>query len=335
MSGLQVVVTGATGFVGRHIVERLLEHGHAATLAVRDQAACPAEWQSDGRLKIVATGGLEDAPTLEAVLAGHHAVIHAAGLAHVAPRDAAEAETAFMRANAEATGRLARAAKKAGISRFVHVSSLAAITPNAAEVVVDDATTGWRPQTAYGRSKLAAEEALEAERGEMGAISLRPPLIVGSDAPGNWRSLQRLAASGLPLPFGSVANRRSLIGVDALADRIATLCSRVWPRESSGRYCVAEGLPVSLRDMITELRGGMDLPPRLFACPTPLMRTVLRATGRQRQAEGLFGDLVVDDGRFRRTFLSGDAREAEDLRATIRGAGTGYVQRRSFFGDRQ
>lgn len=322
MSGLRIVVTGATGFLGRHIVDRLLSRGHAPTLAVRDQAACPAGWQSDQRIRIVAVGPLEAAPALETLLVGHHAVIHAAGLAHVAPR---EAEAAFMRANADATERLAYAAKQAGISRFAHVSSLAAVTPNAAEAVVDDAPTGWRPQTAYGRSKLAAEEALKAVRGDMWAVSLRPPLIVGSDAPGNWGALQRLAATGLPLPFAGVANRRSLIGVDGLAEKVVALCSRAWPPETSGSYCIAEGKPVSLRDMITELRAGMDMPPHLFACPTPLMMAALRMAGRRRQSEGLFGDLIVDDSRFRHTFATDTAND-EDLHATIRRSGAGYVK---------
>jgi UDP-glucose 4-epimerase len=326
MSGLRIFVTGATGFLGRHLVNRLLGLGHAPTLAVRDRAACPPGWRSDARLKIVATGPLEGASGLDVSLADHHAVIHTAGLAHVAPADPAAAEAAFMRANAEATERLARAARHAGISRFVHVSSLSAITPNAAEAVVDDHTTGWRPETAYGRSKLAAEQALEAERGNMLGVSLRPPLIVGADAPGNWHSLQRLAASGLPLPFANVANRRSLVGADGLAEMIAVLCGAAWPAGSSGSYCVAEGKPASLRDMIAELRAGMGLPARLFAFPAPLMRSTLRLAGRQRQADGLFGDLVVDDSRFRRTFLAGRARDGEDLLGAIRRAGAGYVR---------
>ena len=326
MSGLRIVVTGATGFLGRHIVDRLLLHGHAPTLAVRDPTACPSRWQSDQRLKIVTAGLLEASTALETLLAGHHAVIHAAGLAHVAPDDVAGAEAAFMHANADATERLARAAASCDISRFVHISSLAAVTPNAAEAVVDDASAGWRPQTAYGRSKLAAEEALEAVRGDMWAVSLRPPLIVGSDAPGNWRALQHLAASGLPLPFASVDNRRSLIGVDALAETIAALSGRKWPAETSGSYCISEGKPVSLRDMITELRAGMNMPSRLFSCPMPLMRAALRLAGRRRQAEGLFGNLVVDDGRFRRTFTPGKTNDGEDLHATIRRSGAGYAR---------
>lgn len=332
MSGLRIFVTGATGFLGRHLVDRLLALGHAPTLAVRDQATCPAGWRSDARLKIMATGPLEEASGLDVSLADHHAVIHAAGLAHVAPRDAAAAEAAFMRANAESTERLARAARHAGTSRFVYISSLSAITPNAAEAVVDDNTTGWRPETAYGRSKQVAEQALEAERGNMLAVSLRPPLIVGADAPGNWRALQRLAASGLPLPFATVANRRSLVGVDALADMIAALCSDAWPPGSSGSYCVAEGYPVSLRDMIAELRAGMGLPARLFAFPATLMRSTLHMAGRQRHADGLFGDLIVDDSRFRRTFLAGRAQDGEDLRAAIRRAGAGYVREASTAG---
>ena len=329
MSVSRIFVTGATGFLGRHIVERLLRNGHVLTLAVRDEATCPVQWQKDAQISIIATGPLERATELEAVLPGHQAVVHAAGLAHVAPRDAAEAEAAFMHANAEATDRLARAAQRAGIASFVHVSSIAAVTSNASEQAVDDNVREWRPESAYGRSKVAAEEALAAARGDMLALSLRPPLIVGAEAPGNWAALQRLAATGLPLPFGSVENRRSLIGVDALAEAIAGLCGRDWQPVLSGNYCIAGTPPVSLRAMITELRTGMGIPSRLFSFPTPLLNAALLVMGRRRQAEGLFGDLVLDDSRFRQTFAMEAAENSADMRETIHRSGAGYARART------
>lgn len=329
MYGSRIFITGATGFLGRYIVDRLLQNGHVLTLAVRNQAACPPRWHSDAHIDIVAVGPLERASGLESVLSGHGAVVHAAGLAHVAPDDPAEAEAAFMQANAEATDRLARAALRAKIDRFVHVSSIAAITPNAAEEVVDDRIEAWRPGSAYGRSKLAAEEALAAVEGDMVAISLRPPLIVGAEAPGNWSRLQRLAATGLPLPFGSIENRRSLIGVDSLAETIAGLCGHDWQRAQSGSYCIAGTPPVSLRTMITELRAGMGIPARLFSSPTRLLSAALLAMGRRRQAEGLFGDLVIDDSRLRQTFAMKAADDSADMRETIRLSGAGYARARS------
>ncbi|MGY6709401.1 MAG: NAD-dependent epimerase/dehydratase family protein [Rhizobiaceae bacterium] len=326
MSVSRIFVTGATGFLGRHVVDRLLRHGHSLTLAVRDEVTCPAQWQRDSRINIVSAGPLERASGLDTLLSGHKAVVHLAGLAHVTPRDPAAAEAAFMQANAAATDRLARMASSAGIASFLHVSSLSAITPNAAEEVVDDRAKEWRPVTAYGRSKRAAEQALAAARGDMLAVSLRPPLIVGTAAPGNWAALQRLAATGLPLPFGSVDNRRSLIGVDALAQIIAGLCSRDWPAALSGSYCVAGTPHVSLRTIVSELRAGMGMPPRLYPFPRSLLRAGLAAMGRRSKADGLFGDLVVDDGGFRRRFGVG---HSEDLHETIRLSGAGYARARS------
>jgi len=325
MSGSRIFVTGATGFLGRHVVDRLLGDGHSLTLAVRDEAASPVQWQKDARINIVATGPLERASGLENVLLGHAAVVHAAGLAHVAPRDPVTAEAAFMKANAEATDRLARAAQSAEISSFVFVSSVSAITPNASAEVVDDRMKEWRPENAYGRSKLAAEQALAAARGDMLAISLRPPLIVGAEAPGNWAALQRLAATGLPLPFASVDNRRSLIGVDALAETIAGLCRRDCPPSLSGSYCIAGTPPLSLRTIASELRAGMGIPPRQYPFPPSLLSAALAAMGRRRQADGLFGDLVVDDSGFRRSFGIGNA---EDLHETIRLSGARYARAR-------
>lgn len=327
MSGSHIFLTGATGFVGRHLVARLLEDGFSLTLAIRDRRTCPQRWWSDPRLTILTTGPIENASGLEKLVSGHRSVVHAAGLAHLAPGKGTEAETAFTRANAAATAHLARAARNAGIANFIHISSLAAVTPNAAGAVVDEATSGWRPDTAYGRSKLEAEQALAAERGGMVAISLRPPLIIGADAPGNWRALQRLAASGVPLPFRSVDNRRSLISVQALAARVSELCNREWPIETAGNYCVAEDMPASLRDIVTELRAGMQMGPRLLPCPPSLIRMVFGAIGGGRRADGLLGNLVVDDTRYLQTF--GFDGSTEDLRASIRLSGAGFIRQRA------
>lgn len=175
-----LLITGATGFVGRHLVPHLLSMGRYLTLAVRTAEACPKSWRDDPRIRIVATGPIERTINLDRAFAGASGVIHLAGLAHV--RHTSPSVDPFVAANATATERLASAAARHGVGTFIHISSLAAITRNASFSVVDDTTSDIAP-TPYGRSKLAAEKhVLALGRKGIFAVSLRPPLVVGADA---------------------------------------------------------------------------------------------------------------------------------------------------------
>lgn len=298
MAADRILITGATGFVGRHLVANLVAARQRLVLAVRDADACPAEWRSNPDIRIVETGPLETAPGLDGLLAGAGTVVHLAALAHARQQSAAP----FMTANAVATQRLCRAAETGGARRFIHLGSIAAITGNVSGSVVDDGTTA-APTTAYGRSKLEAERHVAALAGKgMFAVSLRPPLVVGAEAKGNWSALQKIAASGLPLPFASVRNRRSMLDVALLVRAIALLCARDWPVDLSGGYCIANRDAMALPEMVAGLRQGMGLPARLVAFPPALLAAALRISGRQRIAAGLFGTLEVDGSRFGRVF---------------------------------
>lgn len=321
----RILVTGATGFVGRHLVEHLRPTGRLLTLAIRgDAGSCPSSWQTDERIKIVTTGPIETAGNLAEVVAGAAVVVHLAGLAHI--RQSADVDDAFFAANTTATERLALTAADSGIGSFIHLSSLAAITRNASSDVIDDTTDDPAP-TAYGRSKREAEKhVLALAEGGIVAISLRPPLVVGAEAKGNWGTLQRIAATGLPLPFASVRNRRSMIGIRTLVEALDCLCTQRWSPEISGNYCIADAESISLPAIVTELRRGMGLPPRLFHCPPGILKTVAAAANRQQMAAGLLGDLRVDANRFRATFAF---TPTQGLSASIAQSGSCYRRKQS------
>lgn len=208
-------------------------------------------WRDDNRIRIVVTGPIETASNLDVALAGVSTVVHLAGLAHV-PRSQ-RSEDRFILANATATERLVAAASDKGVGTFIHMSSLAVVTPNASPTVVDDSSDEGAV-TPYGRSKRIAERhVLELAKTGTLAVSLRPPLVVGADARGNWALLQRLAATGLPLPFAGVGNRRSLIGVETLAQAVAHLSAKRWPTEKSGNYCIADAEPMPLPQIVALL----------------------------------------------------------------------------------
>ena len=298
MSSKPILITGATGFVGRHLVERLLKDDVGLVLAVRDIERGPPHWRDQDRIRVT---GMDQAPWREKLRpltgSGIGTVVHLAGLAHVREGSASVAE-ALEKTNVELTRQLVEAALDIGVERFVHMSSVAAITSNSSADVVSDAAEGVS-DTLYGRTKRAAEAEVRrvAEAGYF-AVSLRPPLVVGADAKGNWALLQRLAATGLPLPFASTRNQRSFIGIRSLAEIIVSLCRMPRPAELSGEYCIAHPDWLSLREMVHLLRRGMGQPDRLFACPPGILRLVSSLAGRGRQVAGLTGDLKIDASRF-------------------------------------
>lgn len=294
-----ILVTGGTGFIGRHVVAQLLVDGHRIRLPYR--TILPLPWRDDPRVEAIAIADLTTAE-LDPLVEGVAAIVHLAGLAHVGKADRAEATLDFTRVNDELTARLAAAARRVDGAGFIHLSSLATVTPNATQSLVNDLTNG-APTTAYGQSKLAAERHVNQLAGTgRFAVSLRPPLVVGAAARGNWASLQRLAATGLPLPFAMIDNRRNFISVQALAEAIALLCARSWPVSLSGTYAIADPEALSLPQVLTRLRAGMGLKPNLWPCPPQVFTALGAMTGRRRQLAGLTGSLQVDGSRFVATF---------------------------------
>ena len=200
MASGRIVVTGATGFIGRHLVEPLARDGRLLTLAVRNPQACPDTWRHNAGIAIIAVPDLKRPEALMPALDDATAVIHLAGLAHMAQADAANAEAQFHEANAETTRALAEAAsqvRRLGLRQFEQ--SRGGHRPTPPTQSVDDRSDA-PPVTAYGRSKRAAEAHVAglAATGVF-AISLRPPLVVGAEA---RRKLGAAAAAGR---FGDAA----------------------------------------------------------------------------------------------------------------------------------
>lgn len=277
-----VVVTGATGFIGGHLLSVLAGRGHETVSVGRRPAA-----KASRSFEIGEIGAATD---WSVALKGADAIVHLAGLAHGKARSDEE----FATVNGEGTRRLCEAAAVVGARTLVNVSTIAA----------RDVDIGPARLAAYGRSKLDAEAhvAAFAERTAAAGISLRPPLVYAWDAPANWRQLQRLAASGMPLPFGSVHNRRSFCAVENLCDAIAVAVERGLSGHASGIYEIADAEIMSLPEVIACLRRGMGMPARLVPVPPVLMRLGARLTGRDEMVETLLRDTVATPHRFMRSF---------------------------------
>jgi UDP-glucose 4-epimerase len=279
----RVLVTGASGFVGRAVVPALVAAGYEVRAAARRKPAFapPVEAASHGDLG-------PDVDWLP-LLAGVDFVVHLAGIAHTGP---GVPEADYDRVNHRATAVLAEAARKAGVKRVVFVSTIRAQTGPQADNVLTEADAP-QPTDPYGRSKLAAEAAL-AQSGVDFTV-LRPVLVYGPGIKGNLRTLARLAALPVPLPFGAFANRRSLLSIGNLASAIVHVLHHA---ESAGEtYVVADLQPVSLAQIIKGLRAGLGQPPGLLNVPPRLIRLGLTMLGRGRQWEQLGGQLVINPAK--------------------------------------
>lgn len=296
MSG-RVLLTGATGFVGPHLAHRLAADGWTVRAALR-RAVPPTAWPR-GVSEAAVVGSIGAETDWSEALEGVRAVVHAAARVHVMRDTAADPLAENRAVNAFGTGRLAEAAAGAGVARMVFLSSVKVMgetSPPGRPWTEADAPD---PVDPYGLSKWEGEQALAraARTSALSAISLRPPLVYGPGVGGNMQSLLALCARPLPLPFGAVRNRRSLIAVDTLADAVA--CALAHSGALSGAFFVSDGRPLSTADLVTMLRRGLGRGPGLVKVPPGLMRAGGRAMGRAALVDRLTGNLEIDDSAFR------------------------------------
>ncbi len=278
MTGL-VALTGATGFIGRHLLADLTARGYRVRVLLRRPVAVPPGAAS------AVVGDLTRPINMAAALSDVDAVIHSAGLAHAmsgAPEDD------YRTLNTEATARLAQAAERARVRRFVFLSSIRAQTGASAPGVATEADAP-HPTDPYGRSKLEAERALAATGLDWAA--LRPVLVYGPGAKGNLEALLRLARSPAPLPLGGLRGRRSLISLESLSAAVDTLLRAPGPLKTA--YIAADPDPLTLPEMIAALREGLGRRPGLVPVPEALLGLACRLTGRGELFERVAGGLVA------------------------------------------
>jgi nucleoside-diphosphate-sugar epimerase len=288
-----VLVSGGTGFVGRRLVHALQSAGRQVRVLSRKPALI-----AGAEVRHV---DFDDAAALQAAAAGCGAVCHLAARAHVLGVAAPDAEQLFEEANVALTVRLAEAAFGAGLKRFVFVSSIGVVGNSSEPGVPLTEHTPCRPTSAYGRSKLKAEQRLREiasrHRGEL--VILRPPLVHGPGAPGNLARLTRWVAKGVPLPFAGLHNQRSLVHVDNLAQALLVCIEH--PRAAGGTFHLRDAHDYSTPEILQAAGRSCGRPARLFRLPAPLLAALMQLAGQRDAHQQLTGWLQVDDRHIRTT----------------------------------
>jgi nucleoside-diphosphate-sugar epimerase len=293
-----VVVTGAGGFIGGHLLRALHEAGCRIRAITRGGGA--ASGWPPGLSTLHHPGVAPDADWGEAVK-GAAAVVHLAGLAHL-PLDTPQMRRQLRAVNVLSTQRLAQAAAQAGVATFVFMSSIKAVSDHSSDGPLTEHSPPV-PEDCYGLAKRAAEKRLQRLAGlapAMRLLILRPPLVYGPGVGANFAALARLAGRGLPLPLGAIRNRRSLIYVGNLTDAVVTCLQR--PEVPAGIFHLSDGAPVSTPDLVRAIARARHRPARLLPVPTRLLALAAAAAGKRAQFARLQGSLEVSNRHFCRSF---------------------------------
>lgn len=312
-----VLVTGASGFIGRALVGLLASAGWQVRAATRSLQ----QGTADTRINWVQLGDLARPVDWRPMLDGVSHVVHLAGLAHADP---ATDDGSYRAINAEATRALALAARNADVRRLLFVSSTRAQSgPIAERVLTEDDPPA--PTDAYGRSKLLAERFVAETLAESATewVVLRPAVVFGPGVRGNMHQLLRLALSSIPLGIGGLSGRRSIVSVANLSSAVAHALTA--PACAGGTYLVADAEPVTVPAIVATLRIAAGRAPKIFPLPQGPLRAVLGAFGLGPELDRMSGDLVVDTGRLVATGWQPRESTRDGLAAWMRSAKTNPV----------
>jgi len=281
---MRVLVTGASGFLGVPLVQSLSERGHTVIAASRHNPAIEGvAWRQ--------IGDLHRPFDWSSVLNDVDAVVHLAGIAHAsANKDALKA------VNVDATKALLGSVARAGIGRFIFVSSILAQTgPTATKILTESDQP--QPTTDYGKSKLLAEDDVRTSGCDF--TILRPVIIEGENPKGNVRILHAIAALPLPLPFGSITAQRSTLSSDNFCSAIVHALDT--PQTIGHTYIVADPHARSVGDMISDIRLKRDRKPNLFSVSETLLEKLAAAVGKRDLWQKVASPLVADPSALIRT----------------------------------
>lgn len=280
---MKILVTGATGFVGSHLVRSL--DGHQLVAIGRTQVSGVEQFIFRALL-----------PDTDFIGCFHdvECIVHAAARAHIMKDEAADPLSEYRRVNVEGTLNLARQAAAAGVKRFIFISS---IKVNGEQTAKDQPFYSHDTPSSedfYGISKHEAEQGLRELAAETGmeVVIIRPPLVYGPGVKGNFASMIKLVGKGWPLPLGAVHNKRSLVALDNLVDLIITCIDH--PGAANETFLVSDGEDLSTMQLLQGVAEAMGKPSRLIPVPASLLQFGATLLGKKAVAQRLLGSLQVD-----------------------------------------
>ena len=277
---MKVLLTGATGFIGSHLIKQLPsvdwlavvrspKHNHSVETLLAQSSWGVDEWCYH--------------------LLNVNVVVHCAGLAHCEA-----SQTDLQRVNVDLSVTLARAAAQAGVKRFLFLSSVKVIGEATIADTPFTSNSPYQPGDDYGRSKRDAELCLQKIAADTGMelVIIRPPLVYGPGVKANFHLLQKIASLPVPLPFASINNRRDMVAIENLCGLIE--CCLIHPAAAGGCFLVSDGKAYSLAGLLTAMRFSQGRRRWLFGVPSFWLLGALRLLGCGAMAERLMGDLELD-----------------------------------------
>ena len=311
---MKVLVTGASGFIGRAVISALRDQNYVVRAASRMHGSAVIE---DPGVEWVKIGELGPDTDWSSALDGIEGVIHLAARTHLMNDLAPDPLAAFRRINTKGTEVLARSAAAAGVKRLVFLST-AKVHGEKSGTTPFSENDEPKPIDPYAISKWEAEQALARVSQATGLdyAVLRPPLVYGPGVGANFFRLLRLAAYGLPLPFASINNLRSLVFVDNLANAVVTVL--LSPVAAQGTFLVSDGEDISTPTLISRLATAMGRPARLFHLSQPVLRLLFSVIGQGAAADRLMQSLQVDSTRLQALGWRPAISMDEGIRRTVK-----------------
>ena len=280
---MKILITGANGFIGTHLCHELSNRNLGFRATARNA--------NENNYVDFVSCDLETTESLDQLMDGCDMVVHLAGRAHVTSDDSKEK---YRVANEFVTQRLANAAVQNGIARFVYISSIKVNGESSVPGLPIRQSDTPNPLDNYGRSKLAAELALQeiCRINNMDYVIIRPTLVYGIGVKANFSALISAVKRGIPLPIATVKNVRSMIGINNLVDLIIATCTN--QNAANQTFLASDGIDTSTPALVRFIATSLNRRPRIFPFPISILRLLAAVFGKSLAIDKLTGSLSVD-----------------------------------------